>query len=73
MKSSFKNEICTEAFKLNHCIMIVYYCRFDYFPGDKVSWPNFRKNLHECMSVSGVAGGDDLDEDDKGFDCKIAT
>jgi hypothetical protein len=68
--SSSKNEIHTEAFKLNHCITIVYYCRYDYAPGAKVSWPNSRKDR---LSVSGVAGGDDLDEDDEGFGCKIAT
>jgi hypothetical protein len=47
MKSSFKNEIRTKAFRLNHCIMIVYYCRYDYSPSDKVSWPNSRKDLLE--------------------------
>jgi hypothetical protein len=26
-----------------------------------------------CLRVNGVAGGDDLDEDDEGFGCEIAT
>jgi hypothetical protein len=26
-----------------------------------------------CLSVSGVAGRDDLDEDDEGFGCEIVT